>query len=106
MWQWVSGLLSAIRVAERPYRIHRSGIWFFYERTLKRPWPVFELVRPRKRQTLAIVLSPQEVRSVLALVEGPKARMCLRRLYAGGLRWRAGTQLQVWDLDPNACWSA
>jgi site-specific recombinase XerD len=61
-------------------RVHLYGIRFFYERTLKRPWPVFDLVRPRKTQKLPVVLSLWEVRSLLALVKNPKARMCLRMI--------------------------
>jgi integrase/recombinase XerD len=47
------------------------------------------------------VLSPQEVRSLLALVQRSKARMCLQMIYACGLRLREGTQLQVSDIDPQ-----
>jgi len=47
------------------------------------------------------VLSLQEVRSLLALVGHPKARMCLQMIYACGLRLREGTQLQVSDTDPQ-----
>ncbi len=94
-------LLNEKQVAESTLRIHLYGIRFFYERTLQRPWPVFELIRPRHRHKLPIVLSPQEVRSLLALVEHPKARMCLQMIYACGLRRREGTQLQVSDIDPQ-----
>jgi integrase/recombinase XerD len=45
------------------------------------------------------VLSLREVRSLLALVEHPKARMCLQMIYACGLRLTEGTQLQVSDID-------
>jgi integrase/recombinase XerD len=86
-------------VAESTFRIHLYGIKFLYEITLQRPWPVLAFVRPRKRQKLPIVLSPQEVRGLLALVENPKARMCLRLIYACGLRLTEGTQLQVSDID-------
>ena len=41
------------------------------------------------------------IRSLLALVEHPNARMCLRMIYACGLRLREGTQLQVMDIDPQ-----
>jgi integrase/recombinase XerD len=47
------------------------------------------------------VLSPQEVRSLLALVQRSNARMCLQMIYACGLRLREGTQLQVADIDPQ-----
>jgi integrase/recombinase XerD len=97
--QYFLFLLNEKQVAESTFRIHLYGIRFFYERTLQRPWPVFDLVRPRKSQKLPVVLSPQEVRHLLALVEHPKARMCLRTIYACGLRLREGTQLQVSDID-------
>jgi integrase/recombinase XerD len=99
--QYFLYLLNEKQVAESTLRIHLYGIRFFYERTLQRPWPVFELIRPRHRQKLPVVLSPQEVRSLLALVEHPKARMCLKMIYACGLRLREGTQLQVSDIDPQ-----
>lgn len=70
----------AKKVAERTFRMHLDGIRFFDERTLQRPWPVFALVRPRTPQQLPVVLSPQEVRSLLAVLEHTKAPMCLRLL--------------------------
>src|SRR5262245_13781134 len=87
------------KVAETTFRIHLYGIRCFYERTRTRPWPVFDLVRPRHPQKLLVVLSPQEVRAFLAVVERPTAQMCLRLIYAYGLRRREGTQLQVADID-------
>lgn len=47
------------------------------------------------------MLSPQEVRSLLALVQRSKARMCRQMISACGLRLREGTQLQVSDIDPQ-----
>ena len=94
-------LLNEKKVAESTFRIHLYGIKFLYERTLQRPWPVFDLVRPRKSQKLPVVLSVQEVRQLLPLVENSKARMCLRLIYACGLRLTEGTQLQVADIDPQ-----
>ena len=53
--QYFLFLLNEKQVAESTFRIHLYGIRFFYERTLKRPWPVFDLVRPRKSQQLPVV---------------------------------------------------
>jgi integrase/recombinase XerD len=97
--QYFLFLLNEKKVAESTFRIHLYGIRFFYERTLQRPWPVFDLVRPRHLQKLPVVLSLREVRSLLALVEHPKARMCLQLIYACGLRLTEGTRLQVSDID-------
>jgi integrase/recombinase XerD len=97
--QYFLFLLHEKQVAESTFRIHLYGIRFFYERTLQRPWPVFDLVRPQKSQKLPVVLSLQEVRHLLALVDNPTAQMCLRMIYACGLRLTEGTQLQVADID-------
>jgi integrase/recombinase XerD len=97
--QYFLFLLNEKKVAESTFRIHFYGIKFLYETTLQRPWPVLTLVRPRKSQKLPVVLSSQEVRQLLAMVEHPKARMCLRLIYACGLRLTEGTQLQVSDID-------
>jgi integrase/recombinase XerD len=78
--QYFLYLINEKQVAESTLRIHLYGIRFFYEHTLQRPWPVFELIRPRHRQTLPVVLSPQAGRSLLALVQRSKARMCLQML--------------------------
>jgi len=87
------------QVAERICRIHLYGIRFCYERTLTRPWPVFDLVRPRHPQKLPVVWSPQAVRALLAWVPNPTAQMGLRLIYAWGLRLTEGTQWQVSDID-------
>ena len=99
--QYFLYLLKDQKVAESPFRIHLYGIRFFYERTLQRPWPLFALPRPRHSQKLPVVLSPQEVRSLLAAVTRPTAQMCLQMIYACGLRLREGTHLQVSDIDPQ-----
>jgi integrase/recombinase XerD len=97
--QYFLFLLNEKKVAESTFRIHLYGIRFFYECTLQRPWPVFDLVRPRKSQKLPVVLSLQEVRHLLAVVDNPTAQMCLRMIYACGLRLTEGTRLQVADID-------
>jgi len=77
IWQYFLYLLNDKRVAESIFRIHFYGIRFFYEITLKRPWPVCTLIRPRHRQKLPVGLSPQEVRSLLTSVVNPQAGMGL-----------------------------
>ncbi len=91
--------LNAQTVAERSCRIHLYGIRFFAELTRKRPWPVFDRVRPRHLQKLPVVFSLREGRDLLAVVKHPTARMCLRLISAGGLRLREGTQRQISDID-------
>jgi len=97
--QYFRLLLHEKKVAESTFRIHLYGSRFFDECTRQRPWPVFDLVRPRKSQKLPVVLSLQEVRPLLALVDHPTTQMCLRMIDACGLRRTEGTRLQVADID-------
>lgn len=75
------------------------GIKFFYDYTLKRQWPVFELIRPKKEQKMPVVLSIEEVHQILSRVRQPHYRVCLNTIYACGLRISEGVSLQVGDID-------
>lgn len=88
-------------VARSTLTIHLSGIKFFFEKTLKREWLIFNLVRPKKRTKLPVVLSPDEVKHILSLVKTPTVRMALTVIYACGLRLSEGLQLKVQDIDSS-----
>ena len=81
--------------------MYRAAIRFFYETTLRRPLPIFDLVRPENRRKLPVVLSQPEVQRVLSLVRNATERMCLTMIYSCGLRLREGTRLQVGDIDSS-----
>jgi integrase/recombinase XerD len=86
-------------VARSTLTIHLSGIKFFFEKTLKREWLIFNLVRPQKRTKLPVVLSSVEVKRILSLVQNPMVRMALTVIYACGLRLSEGVHLKVQDID-------
>jgi site-specific recombinase XerD len=92
-------LLEEKEVAEGTFRCHFYGVRFFYCHTLGRAWPVFQLVRSRRRRKLPVILTPAEVGSLLVGVQDPRHRMCLTLLYACGLRISEGARLQVADVD-------
>src|SRR2546426_3935623 len=75
------------------------GIKFFYEQTLKREWTTLTFVRPPREQKLPVVLSPEEVRTILAHLNLFRYRACLTTIYSCGLRLQEGTHLQVPDID-------
>ena len=54
------------------------GIKFFYEHTLKQPWTTLTFVRAPREQKLPVVLSTDEVRTILAHVKLLRYRVCLR----------------------------
>jgi site-specific recombinase XerD len=92
-------LINKRRIAEGTLKTYRCGIQFFYETTLKRPLPVFDLVRPVRRRKLPVVLSVEEVKRLLSLVRDESIRTCLMVIYSCGLRLREGTHLQTRDID-------
>jgi integrase/recombinase XerD len=92
-------LISEKRVSRDTLSIKLSGIKFLFEKTLKRDWPTFDLVKPRRSRRLPAVLSRAEIRSLLAVVKNQKSRMCLTMLYCCGLRITEGVRLQVGDID-------
>jgi len=75
------------------------GITFFYEQTLKRAWSTLTFVRAPREQKLPVVLSLDEVRTILAHLKLLRSRVCLSTIYSCGLRLQEGTHLQVPDID-------
>ncbi len=61
--------------------------------------PVLDLVKPRKRLKLPVVLSVTEVRLVLQQIRSPMAHMALTLIYACGLRLSEGCQVRCGDID-------
>jgi site-specific recombinase XerD len=92
-------LANEKKLARPSTTIALCGIKFFYEQTLKQPWPTLRFVRPQPEHKLPVVLSREEVRRILALIRIPVYRACLTTIYACGLRLLEGTHLQVPDVD-------
>jgi len=61
--------------------MYRAAIRFFYETTLRRPLPVFDLIRPENRRKLPVVLSQHEVQRVLHRIRDPRERIKGERPY-------------------------
>jgi integrase/recombinase XerD len=92
-------LISERGAARSTVTIYLCGIKFFYEKTLGREWLVFDLIRPKKRVKLPVVLALEEVRHLLYMVVNPVARTALRMIFSCGLRLSEGIHLQVEDID-------
>lgn len=92
-------MINVKQASRSTVRQYLSGIKFFYETTLDRPMPVLDLVKPRKRLKLPVVLSVAEVRLVLQQIRSPTARMALTLIYACGLRLSEGQQIRCDDID-------
>lgn len=75
------------------------GIKFFWEHTLKRDWTTLGLVRPARESRLPVILSREEVVSIMKNVRLFRYRVCLETIYSLGLRVGEGTRLKVCDMD-------
>lgn len=72
---------------------------FMYERVLDQPLGELDpFVRAKRRRHIPVVLSQEEVRSVLARLNGAPW-IYLTMLYGGGLRLMEGLRLRVQDVD-------
>jgi site-specific recombinase XerD len=94
-------LINERKSAKSTVTIYLSGIKFFFETTLKREMGVFNLVRPAPTKRLPVVLSREEVRTLLKRIKNPIARMALTIIYACGLRLSEGACLRVKDIDSD-----
>ena len=92
-------LLTERRVARSTLTIILCGVRFLYQHTLGRPWPLADVVRPRRPAKLPVVLSREEVWAILDAVRLPVYRVGLTTSYSCGLRLSEGAELQVTHID-------
>ncbi len=73
---------------------------FLYQVTLKKAWPVDDLIpAPKQPRALPVVLSPDEVVRFLDGVKAPMHRAILTTCYAAGLRISEALHLRPTDID-------
>lgn len=97
--QYFVYLQNEKKVSASTFRVRLNGIKFFYEHTLKRGWPLLQLIHPAVVKKLPVVLSEVEVRQVLGCVRRAHYRVCLSTIYSCGLRLLEGVQLRVEQID-------
>lgn len=92
-------LTTRRRYARATITIALCGIKFFFEQTLRQPWPTLQVVRPAPSSRLPVVLTREEVACVLSHVSVDLYRACLTTIYACGLRLLEGARLQPGAID-------
>jgi integrase/recombinase XerD len=92
-------LANEKKVSRSTSTIALCSIKFFFEHTLRRDWPTLELMRPKRQKKLPVVLSRDEVRTILNGVRIPVYRACLKTIYSCGLRLNEGVHLQLCHID-------
>lgn len=89
------------KAAPSSITIALCALRFFFVHTLQRDWPIFELLRVNKPRLLPVVLSRDEVRTLLAAVQHPVRRVALTTIYALGLRLGEGLALEASHIDSD-----
>jgi integrase/recombinase XerD len=92
-------LLDVRKLAWSTFVQRTGALKFFYTRTLKQPWFVQEVAKPKVRRPLPTVLSREEVTALLDATANLKHRALLATLYATGLRCEEAQQLKISDID-------
>ena len=92
-------LLDSKGYAKSTYKVYLSAIKFLYLNTLDRQWRFLPLARANPEKKLPIVLSREEVWSLLDLVRRDKPRMSLILMYTCGLRVSEAVHLRPQDID-------
>ena len=92
-------LINERKLSKSSITIYLCGIKYFFETTLKKKLNILDIVRPRSSKRLPVVLSQDEVRTILKLVKQPLYRMALTIIYACGLRISEGVRLTTSDID-------
>ena len=76
-----------------------NALKFLYTITLKRPEAVKEIPHPKRPKTLPVILSPQEVLRIFAVIPSLKHKAIIATAYAAGLRISEVCGLQIADID-------
>lgn len=96
---FLAGLIDKYSNKSRSLAV--STLRFFFKRVVDRPDIFVKLEVPKKEKKLPIVMSPQEVKSLIDVTEHVKSKLILKMLYSSGLRVSELVNLTPKDLDFN-----
>jgi site-specific recombinase XerD len=85
--------------ARNTTRIALSGIKFFFEKSISKKMPVFDLIKQPQRKILPVVLTIEEVNKLLDRIKILRHKACLTLIYSCGLRPKEALNLKVHNID-------
>lgn len=97
--QYFLFLLNTKKYSRATLTIALCAIKFFYERTLNKKFEVFGIIRPKRENKLPVVLSREEVKTILKNIRVLRHRVCLTLIYSCGLRLKEAIGLKVKQVD-------
>jgi integron integrase len=97
--RYLTHLATVVKVSPSTHKQALAAILFLYREVLgiNLPW-MGEIGRPRTSQHVPVVLSREEVATLLACI-GPEHALLCSLLYGAGLRLQEGLTLRIKDLD-------
>jgi site-specific recombinase XerD len=92
-------LRDSRNLAPSTINVAQQALKRFFRITCPRDWPVLKLARVQTELKLPVVISVDEVHTLLKLIEKPSMRCFFTVVYAMGLRLQEALNLQVTDID-------
>ncbi|MCW7551591.1 integron integrase [Endozoicomonas gorgoniicola] len=96
--QFLTWLAVEKQVAPNTQNLAFSSVLFLYREVLGRPLKDINAVRAKPQQKLPVVLSREEIRSVMSFLSGSTLLM-VQLLYGSGLRLMEVLRLRIKDVD-------
>ena len=78
-----------------------NALKFYVEKVLGQDRQTIDLERPKKQQTLPVVLSLEEIRLILKQIKNLKHKAMIATMYSGGLRMGELLNLKIGDIDSH-----
>lgn len=97
--RYLEHLVQERELAPASCLLQKNGIRFFYLNVLGREGADFELVTPKRPQSIPELLTRQDIRRILGVCSNPKHRMILELTYGCGLRVSEVVNVRVRDID-------
>ena len=92
-------LADSKKWAASTINVAQQALKQFFRITCPRDWQVLKLARVQTEQKLPVVISVDEVHTLLKLIEKPSMRCFFTVVYSMGLRLQEALHLQVADID-------
>jgi site-specific recombinase XerD len=97
--EYTAHLFRVRRLADNTVGQRVAALRFFYTRALKRPWSIEETPYPKRRMSLPVILSQDEVARLIESAATPFHHTILMTLYGTGVRRAELAHLKVADID-------
>ncbi|MBI5392156.1 tyrosine-type recombinase/integrase [Candidatus Woesearchaeota archaeon] len=97
--QYLAHLIAEKKQKPSSVGLSLSSIKFFFIEILKKPEIVVNLKSPKQEKRIPTVLSKEEVKNILNVIENPKHKLMIEIMLSSGLRVAEMVSLKKQDID-------